>query len=56
MLHVQLQTLATCFKDQGQVALQDIVTYLKELSPAKFTVKYLLFVSYSCKFINTCYK
>ena len=35
MLHVQLQTLATYFKDESEVALQDIITYFKELSPSE---------------------
>ena len=35
MLRVQLQTLAIYLKDQGQVTLQDIVTYFKELSPSE---------------------
>ena len=32
MLQVQLQTLATHFKDESQVNLQDIVAYFKKLS------------------------
>ena len=35
MLHVQLQTLATYFKDESEVTLQDIITYFKELSPSE---------------------
>ena len=38
MLHVQLQTLATHFKDETQVTMQDIVAYFKELSPSEHQI------------------
>ena len=38
MLHVQLQTLATHFKDETQVTLQDIVAYFKKLSPPEHQI------------------
>ena len=39
MLQVQLQTLATHFKDEShQVTLQDVVAHLKELSPPEHQI------------------